>query len=98
MFQIDVPRVDGKANANEQIITDGPDKGLIKPTLISESEGFSHSELYSPGSIFSIKPTTEAWCRKFAKARAQYQHDILPYIPEERQLGPDTSHADIEDE
>lgn len=49
-------------------------------------EGLSHSELYSPNSIFSIKPTTEAWCRKFQKARAAYQHDILPFIPPERQL------------
>lgn len=51
-----------------------------------DGEGFSHSELYSPNSIFSIKPTTEAWCRKFQKARAEYRHDILPYIPESRQL------------
>ena len=47
-----------------------------------------HSELVSPASIFSIKPTTEAWCRRFAGMRHSF--DILPYIPEElkRQLKP----------
>ena len=44
---------------------------------------FSHSELYSPASIFSIKPTTEKWCRKFAKL-ASGPYDVLPYIPVER--------------
>ncbi len=47
---------------------------------------FSHSELYGPASIFSIKPTTEAWCRKWAKAATAYDHSPLPYIPETRQI------------
>lgn len=44
---------------------------------------FSHSELYSPKSIFAIKPTTETWCRRWAKAAVTYQRDVLPYIPSE---------------
>jgi len=43
---------------------------------------FSHSELYGPASIFSIKPTTEDWCRRWAKAAKAYDHAPLPYIPE----------------
>lgn len=50
-----------------------------------ESE-FSHSKLYNPSSIFSIQPTSEQWCRKWAKAACEMQHDVLPYIPEARQL------------
>ncbi len=52
---------------------------------LNEKE-FSHTELFSPSAIFSIKPTTEDWCRKFVKARINY--DVLPYIPRERQLEP----------
>lgn len=44
----------------------------------------SHSELFNPSAIFSIKPTTEDWCRKFVKT--QRIENILPYIPEDRQL------------
>lgn len=51
-----------------------------------DDEGLSHSELYSPNSIFSIKPTTEAWCRRFMKMRSKMDYDILPFIPPERQL------------
>lgn len=41
----------------------------------------SHTELYSPKSIFSIKPTTEEWCRRWAKAATAMGHSVLPYIP-----------------
>lgn len=47
-------------------------------------EGFSHTEIYSPASIFSIKPTTEEWCRSFVKARINYP--VLPFIPNTKQL------------
>ena len=43
----------------------------------------SHSELYSPNSIFSVKPTTEEWCRRWNKAN-QGASMILPYVPEMR--------------
>jgi hypothetical protein len=47
----------------------------------------SHSELFSPNSIFSIKPTTEAWCRKYSAFKMKHgDFEILPYIPQERQL------------
>lgn len=45
---------------------------------------FSHSELFSPSAIFSIKPTTEKWCRDFSKLRVN--NEVLPYIPQSRQL------------
>lgn len=54
---------------------------------VPKDDGLSHSELYSPNSIFSIKPTTEEWCRRFMKMRSKMSYDILPYIPPERQLG-----------
>ncbi|HMQ79185.1 MAG TPA: hypothetical protein PKE39_04375 [Ignavibacteria bacterium] len=58
---------------------------------------FSHSELFSPASIFSIKPTTEEWCRKFAAYRVN--HDVLPYIPQQRQIPESTTfETDIEEE
>ena len=44
-----------------------------------------HSELYSPNSIFSIKPTTEEWCRRWVQAN-RGATSILPYIPEGHQL------------
>jgi hypothetical protein len=51
-----------------------------------EGAEFSHSQLFSPKAIFSINPTTEEWCRKFANAAKQYGKEVLPYIPENRQL------------
>jgi hypothetical protein len=47
---------------------------------------FSHSELYPPASIFSIKPTTEDWCRKFSEYRKNQRLSILPYVPEKHRL------------
>lgn len=47
---------------------------------------FSHSELFSPNAIFSIKPTTEEWCRKWNAAYRGQTSLILPYVPEARQL------------
>lgn len=43
----------------------------------------SHSQLFGPAAIFSINPTSEIWCRKWAKQAAGYGHSPLPYIPEE---------------
>jgi hypothetical protein len=59
----------------------------------------SHSELFNPSSIFSIKPTTEVWCRKFAAYREKHAfHEVLPYIPKERQLPPtEEEHESAED-
>lgn len=52
---------------------------------------FSHSELFNPKSVFSIKPTTETWCRKWAAAAKAYDHAPLPYIPETRQIAAPSS-------
>lgn len=64
---------------------------------LGESE-YSHSELFSPSAIFSIKPTTENWCRDFAKIRVS--HDVLPYIPKEKQLTEEGQYSlhDIDDD
>ncbi|HEU4344076.1 MAG TPA: hypothetical protein VFU31_21180 [Candidatus Binatia bacterium] len=43
---------------------------------------FSHSRLFGPAAIFSINPTTEAWCRKWTASQAQYERSPLPYVPE----------------
>jgi hypothetical protein len=57
---------------------------MLQVDVPNKDEGFSHSALYSPQSIFSIQPTTEDWCRKFVAARVEYP--VLPYIPSSRQL------------
>lgn len=57
---------------------------MLQVDVPKPDEGFSHTELFSPSSIFSIKPTTEEWCRKFVGARVNY--DVLPYIPVTMQL------------
>lgn len=70
---------------------------MLQIDVPKPDEGFSHSVIYSPSSIFSIQPTTEEWCRKWVKARIEYP--VLPYIPPTKQL---TSASDndnyIEDE
>jgi len=50
--------------------------------------GISHSQLFGPAAIFSINPTTEDWCRRWAAAAAHYNRSPLPYIPEEAQCAP----------
>lgn len=57
---------------------------MLQVDVPKPDEGFSHTELYSPASIFSIKPTTEQWCRGFVKSRVSY--DVLPYIPVSKQI------------
>jgi hypothetical protein len=52
---------------------------MLQVDVPKPEDGFSHSELYSPKSIFSIKPTTEEWCRSFVKSRIIYP--VLPFIP-----------------
>lgn len=47
-----------------------------------DKDEFSHSQLFSPAAVFSINPTTEEWCRRWAKAAKDYNHSPLPYIPE----------------
>jgi len=56
---------------------------------------FSHSELFNPKAVFSLKPTTEEWCRKWATAAAKYR-DVLPYVPVDRQIsdGAETENED----
>ena len=57
---------------------------MLQVDVPKSDEGFSHTEIFSPSAIFSIKPTTEQWCRKFIKVNVNYA--VLPYIPPERQL------------
>lgn len=70
---------------------------MLQIDVPNPTEGFSHSALYSPQSIFSIQPTTEDWCRKFIAARVNYP--VLPFIPTSRQLAqvsPDNDENDDE--
>ncbi|MEW6506374.1 MAG: hypothetical protein AB1432_01380 [Bacteroidota bacterium] len=59
---------------------------MLQVDVPKPDDGFSHTEIFSPSAIFSIKPTTENWCRRFIKTRVHYE--VLPYIPESRQLQP----------
>jgi hypothetical protein len=43
---------------------------------------FSHSRLFNPKAVFSVNPTTEQWCRKWAAYAAECGYSVLPYIPE----------------
>jgi hypothetical protein len=45
---------------------------------------FSHSQLYSPKAIFSMTPTNEAWCRKWAAKAEEYDVAPLPFIPDDK--------------
>lgn len=70
---------------------------MLQVDVPKPDEGFSHTELFSPSSIFSIKPTTEEWCRKFVGARVNYE--VLPFIPPTRQLKePDFGNQFSEDD
>lgn len=59
---------------------------MLQVDVPKADDGFSHSELYAPTAIFSIKPTTEEWCRKWIASHRTYE--VLPYIPPTRQLQP----------
>ncbi len=52
---------------------------MLQVDIPNSDEGFSHTQIFSPSSIFSITPTTEEWCRNFVKARVDYP--VLPFIP-----------------
>lgn len=52
-----------------------------------DGPGFAYSRLLNPKAIFSIQPTNEDWCRRWATAAAKYQKPVLPYIPDPRQIG-----------
>jgi len=56
---------------------------MIQVDVPKDEAEFSHSQLFSPAAIFSINPTTEQWCRRWAKAAAAYDRNPLPYIPAE---------------
>ena len=57
---------------------------MLQVDVPNEKEGFSHTELFSPSAIFSIKPTTEEWCRNYVGAQVNY--DVLPFVPPTKQL------------
>lgn len=57
---------------------------MLQVDVPKPEEGFSHTEFYSPSAIFSIKPTTEEWCRRWVGSNRSYE--VLPYIPPTRQL------------
>jgi hypothetical protein len=71
---------------------------LIQIDVAKPDEGFSHSELYGPKAIFSMKPTTEKWCRDFARVREKHNYSVLPYIPTEKQLAAHEAGFDNEDD
>lgn len=56
---------------------------------------FSHSQLFNPKAVFSIRPTTEKWCREFAAYITKQEVPLLPYIPPSP---PPTQFAEIDQE
>ena len=66
---------------------------------------FLCTKLFNPASLFSITPTNEEWCRKWAKQVANYDLKPLPYIPEAPRLDvtaasesePDDDDCDYDD-
>lgn len=54
---------------------------MIQIDVPKDKTEFSHSELFSPSSIFSIKPTTEEWCRSFTERRTNFNRNVIPYLP-----------------
>jgi hypothetical protein len=59
---------------------------MIQVDVPKSDTEFSHSELFNPSSIFSIKPTTEEWCRKFTEFQLKQCRIVIPYIPEKKNL------------
>lgn len=60
---------------------------------------FAYSRLFNPKAVFSVNPTTEAWCRKWADYAATTGHQVLPYIPDSvRQIEDFREHEEHEDE
>lgn len=56
---------------------------MIQVDVPNDGDGLSHSQLFGPSAIFSITPTSESWCRRWAKAAKAYERPVLPYIPAE---------------
>lgn len=45
--------------------------------------GVHYTRLFNPKAIFSINPTTEEWCRRWAKTAQEYDHKPVPYLPKD---------------
>lgn len=56
---------------------------MIQVDVPKGATELSHSQLFSPAAIFSINPTSEGWCRRWAAEAAKYNQSPLPYIPAE---------------
>jgi hypothetical protein len=56
---------------------------MIQVDVPKGATELSHSQMFSPAAVFSINPTTEAWCRSWAAEAAKYNQSPLPYIPNE---------------
>lgn len=61
---------------------------MIQIDVPKDPEGIAYTKLYGPASIFSITPTSEEYCRQWARTAARH-FPVVPYIPEARPaLGP----------
>lgn len=58
----------------------------------------SHTQMFSPAAIFSINPTTEEWCRRWAAEAAKYNQSPLPYIPEAPRALPEVDDGDYDED
>lgn len=53
----------------------------------ADGPGFAYSRLINPKAVFSIQPTNESWRRRWVIAAQQYHREVLPCIPEFKQIG-----------
>lgn len=56
---------------------------MFQVDVPSVDGGFAYSRLLNPKAVFALQPTNEDWCRRWAKAAAEYSAPVLPYIPSE---------------
>lgn len=59
---------------------------MIQVDVPKGDNEFAYSRLFNPGALFSITPTSEEWCRKWATAAADYDRSPLPYLPDVKAL------------
>lgn len=56
---------------------------MFQVDVAKDDKDFLCSRLFNPKSIFSLTPTTEEWCRKWARSMQQNSFNLLPYIPDD---------------
>lgn len=66
---------------------------VLKP----DGSGSWYSKLYAPGSLFSITPCSEEFCKSWSKESEKYGAKPIPYIEAQRQLPAPTDPTRLDD-